>query len=316
MSQGYQNRDRAIVDYQLWQPQSGDDWRIAPWPTRDWLRGPALQSLPKGGYFACVGAAQTFGCFVKRPWPQQLSDEIDLPVLNLGIAGAGPALFREEAFLEVLRGARFVIYQVMSGRSADCSRFASGGRERLRLQDGRELGADAAWSELLHADLQGTNNKLLRGLKNRWLARFGRSDVRRLITETQVNWTREFTALIDAVNRPSALLWFSKRPPQHQPRLHSLQALFGEFPQLVDEAMVQSVAAHTDHYVECTTSRGSPQLLETPVLPGDAGTGKSREVVWTHNEYYPSPEMHEDAVRMLRQSVQALVAATNDTTQD
>jgi hypothetical protein len=96
-----------------------------------------------------------------------LSDELGLPVLNLGLAGAGPALFRQEPMLKLLREARFVVFQVMSGRSADCSRFVSGGTERLQLQDGRRLGADAAWTELLHQDLAGTSNRLMRGLKNR-----------------------------------------------------------------------------------------------------------------------------------------------------
>src|SRR5690606_3193801 len=98
-----------------------------------------------------------------------------------------------------------------------------------------------------------------------------------------------------AVARPSILLWFSKRTPQHRPRFHSLQAMFGEFPQLVDAAMVRAIAAHTGHYVECVTSRGSPQPLAVPVRPADAGTGEPEQVLWTHNAYYPSPQMHEDA---------------------
>jgi hypothetical protein len=298
MSQGYQTRDAAIVDYQLWQATDGGRW----------LRGPRPEGLEPGSYFACVGAAQTFGCFTEQPWPSLLSQQLNLPVLNLGQAGAGPALFRTPALLQLLRGARFVVYQVMSGRSADCSLFQSGGQERLTLPDGRELGAGAAWAELLHADLRGITNPILRGLKNRWLAQFGRSHVRRLVAETQANWTAEFQRLIEEVNRPSALLWFSKRPPQYQPRYHSLAALFGEFPQLVDAAMVQKVMGRAQHYVECVTSRGSPQLLKTPVRPADAGTGEPRDLLWTHNSYYPSPEMHEDAAAALLATCQALAA--------
>lgn len=300
MSQGYQKRDRALVDYQLWQATPGSG---------DWLRGPAPETLEPGSYFACVGAAQTFGCFTQRPWPSLLADDIALPALNLGVAGAGPALFRKEPFLSLLRGARFVVYQVMSGRSADSSRFRSGGRERLRLLDGRELGADAAWSELLHGDLAGLSNPLVRGVKNRLLAAFGRREIRLLVAETQANWTAEFCSLLTDIARPSVLLWFSRRTPRLRPRWHSLQAMFGEFPQLVDEAMVRAVAARADHYVECVTSRGSPQLLPTPVVPGDAGTGMPTDQIWTHNAYYPSPEMHEDAARALLVTVRGLAGS-------
>lgn len=305
MSQGYQKRDRAIVDYQLWQPNhTGDGARC------DWLRGPAPPSLESGSYFACVGAAQTFGCLVKRPWPQLLSDELNLPALNLGVAGAGPALFRGAPYLELIRGARFVVFQVMSGRSADCSKFASGGRERLQLADGRVLGADAAWSELLHQDLSAHSNALLRGLKNRWLAAFGRQEVRRLIEETRDNWVDEFLALIEEAARPSALLWFSKRSPTYRARLQSLQALFGEFPQLVNDRMVQAVAERAEHYVECVTSHGSPEVLATPVRPADAGTGEPEDQIWSQNNYYPSTEMHGDAARALESAATAMLRAT------
>tara|TARA_R110002072_G_scaffold46591_13_gene129294 strand:+ start:14358 stop:15263 length:906 start_codon:yes stop_codon:yes gene_type:complete len=298
MSQGYQARDAAIVDYQLWQPA----------PDGRWLRGPRPDQLVPGSYFACVGAAQTFGCFVARPWPTLLQQQLGLPALNLGIAGAGPALFRNDALLQLLRGARFVVYQVMSGRSADCSRFATGGHERVTLPDGRQLGAGAAWSELLQQDLRGINNPVLRGIKNRLCAAFGRKHIRRLVAETQSNWSSDFRALIKDVARPSALLWFSKRTPQHRPRYHSLEALFGEFPQLIDATMVRSLAAEADHYVECVTSRGSPQPLAVPVRPADAGTGEAADLLWSHNAYYPSPEMHEDAAKALLGVVKGLSA--------
>jgi len=298
MSEGYQARDAAIVDYDLWQPATQGVW----------LRGPRPASLQAGSYFACVGAAQTFGCFVNQPWPSLLAEQLQLPALNLGIAGAGPARFQDPALLELLRGARFVIYQVMSGRSADCSEFVSGGHERLTLRDGRELGADAAWSELLHRDLEGSHHAVLRGIKNRFAAQFARKHVRQLVAETQSNWTAAFQTLIAAVARPSILLWFSKRTPQHRPRFHSLQAMFGEFPQLVDAAMVRAIAAHTGHYVECVTSRGSPQPLAVPVRPADAGTGEPEQVLWTHNAYYPSPQMHEDAANALLASARELAS--------
>ncbi|MFT4514477.1 MAG: hypothetical protein ACI89X_001275 [Planctomycetota bacterium] len=300
MSDGYQKRDAAIVDYKLWQ-HAGSRC----------LRGPQPQQLEPGSYFACVGAAQTFGCFVEQPWPALLEQQLGLPAVNLGIAGAGPARFRTEALLQLLRGARFVVYQVMSGRSADCSQFVSGGHERLILPNGRQLGADEAWSELLHEDLRSIDNPILRGIKNRLAAKFGRKHVRQLVAETRTNWSTEFRELMREVARPSVLLWFSKRTPQHRPRYHSLEALFGEFPQLIDESMVQSLASEADHYVECVTSRGSPQPLTVPVRPADAGTGEPEDLLWSHNAYYPSPEMHEDAAKALLGVVKGLSAGSD-----
>lgn len=305
MSLGYQNRDAAVVDYQLWQA----------WPNGDWLRGPAPASLAPGSYFAAVGAAQTFGCFVGNPWPDLLSQQLGLPALNLGIAGAGPAWFRREPVRALLANARFVVFQVLSGRSADNSRFAGGGRERVRRTDGRELGADAAWREELQRDLVGVTNPVWRGLKNRGAAWFGRREVRQLVDETRADWQRQFAALLRETAAPKLLLWWSRRRPDHRARYHSLASLFGEFPQLVDRSMVEQLRPLANDYVECVTSRGSPQTLldrhtgqRTSVQPAAAGTGEDPALRWHHNAYYPSPAMHEDAAAALLAPARALLA--------
>ncbi len=309
MSQGYQIRDAAVVDYELWQPDGSSDR----------LRGPRPASLAAGSYIACVGAAQTFGCFVPTPWPQLLATRLGIPTLNLGIAGAGPALFRSAPWQPLLANARAVVLQVLSGRSADCSAFHSGGRERLtRRTDGRLLAADAAWQEVLQADLQGWHTPLLRGLRNRWLARCGRGHVRRLVQETRADWLEQYRQLLAGIAAPKLLLWWSRRAPRYRPGYHSVPALFGDYPQLVDERMVATLAAWCDAYVECVTARGSPQLLRdratgapTTVAPALAGTGEAADLRWTHNAYYPSPEMHADASEAVLGPLQRLLGGSS-----
>jgi hypothetical protein len=305
VSQGYQNRDRAIVDYELWQA----------WPDGEWLRGPKPARLERGRYIACVGAAQTFGCLVQRPWPSLLATELGMPVLNLGIAGAGPVRFRTEPIRRLLGDARAVVLQVLSGRSADCSRFVSVGHERLRLRDGRVLGADAAWSEALHADLKGYSHPLLRGIKNRVCAQFFRRDVQQLVAETRADWIAHTNALLDETAPKKLLLWFSRRTPDYRASFHSLLAMFGDYPQLVDRAMVDAVRTHADAYAECVTRRGSPELLldrttgkPTAVRPGDAGTGEDAADAWTHNAYYPSQAMHDDAAEVAAKAIAGLLS--------
>ena len=53
----YQERDWEIVDYQMYSLKN----------TNKSFRGPEPKNLEANKYFVCLGAAQTFGCFVRDP---------------------------------------------------------------------------------------------------------------------------------------------------------------------------------------------------------------------------------------------------------
>jgi LPS sulfotransferase NodH len=275
MALGYQNRDYEIVDY--------EQYRLTP---KFLARGPAPRSLEPGQYFACIGAAQTFGCFCESPYPALLHQQIGIEALNLGCAGAGPKYFlNEPRLLAFVNAAKFVIVQVMSGRSEDNSVFRSGGLEWLyRRSDGEGLSAEIAYKELLE--------------------QHDEAFVRRVLDETRANWVASFTSLLNAIQRPKILFWFSQRHPDYTERLdRGVHGMFGEFPQMVNAAMVEAIAPYADAYVECISSRGMPQLLKSRF------TGKPAIVDYTrkgeeqyadsYNTYYPSPEMQVDAADAL-----------------
>jgi Sulfotransferase family/Domain of unknown function (DUF6473) len=279
LTHGYQRRDHEIVDYELF---------VLPgtrWP----LRGPAPERIAVGEYFACVGAAQTFGCFTKRPFPVLLSERLDVPALNLGYAGAGPQHFiRHEAILNYINQSQFAVVQVMSGRSEDNSRFDSKGLEQLtRRSDGRIMGADTAYRELLaNEDLE---------------------TVKAVVAETRMNWVRSYSMLLGRIAVPTILFWFSVRSPDYEESYTGLKGLFGEFPQLVNRAMIDQIRDLSDYYVECISARGFPQLLTSrftgEVVSVDLANGKQE-----FNDYYPSPQMHEDAAAALLEACQRFAA--------
>lgn len=292
---GYARRDLEVVDYAMQE--------LAP--TGLEFRGPLPPSLQPGAFFACLGAAQTFGCFCEQPFPALVARRMGLPALNLGYGGAGPAFFLgQPALLEIVNRARFVVLQVMSARSESNSRFESGGLEFLRRRsDGTRLGAEAAW----RAELDGLRH--LPGVDASWLRwllrRVGRLETRRLVAETRRNWIESHRRLAARIRVPTVLLWFSKRLPHYRASLRDLGSLFSEFPHLVDAPTLEAVKPHFGSYVECVTSRGSPQLLRSRLTGAPCSVDPSRDrpdlggEVWTHNHYYPSPEMHEDAAAAL-----------------
>jgi uncharacterized protein DUF6473 len=273
----YQKRDHEIIDYELF--PLGDTGHI--------IRGPEPKTLAPGEYFTCLGAAQTFGCFCEQPYPTLLADSLDLAALNLGFAGAGPRHFLQRLqapLLDYVNKGRFAVVQIMSGRSEDNSVFDTGGVEYLRLRsNGERIGAEPAYKELLATE--------------------SRERVQAIVAETRDNWVDSYSRLLDAIEVPTILFWFSTRSPDYEESYSSnIYAFFGEYPQLVNRSMVGRVRSLGDDYVECISSRGLPQRLYSRF------TGKPISVMhrddlgggWQEfNPYYPSPEMHADAADAL-----------------
>lgn len=293
----YQERDQEIVDYQMYSLKE----------TGLWFRGPEIESLETGKYFVCIGAAQTFGCFCEQPFPTLLQKELNLPGLNLGYGGAGPYFFlKHPELLDYINQAKFVIVQVMSGRSESNSLFDSGGLEFLtRRYDGMKLGADAAYNEVLKGNAIWRKVPVGQKYARRIGKIFGTIAAKGLVAETRKNWVTNYRSLLSQIAVPKILFWFSKRGLDYQEKYHNSSTLFNEFPQLVNKKMMAEIGDVSNEYVECVSSKGSPQLLinrftgeVTTVDPThdrqDLG-GK----IWTHNAYYPSPEMHLDAAKVL-----------------
>jgi hypothetical protein len=293
----YQARDDQVADYEMYQ-LSG---------TGLWFRGPQLADSRPGSYFACIGAAQTFGCFCETPFPALLSQRLGLPALNLGYGGAGPEFFaRQDSLFTYLNNAQFVVLQVMSGRSQSNSRFESRGLELLkRRSDGKSMGARQAYQELLNGP-RAVRSLPLGRLSRRLAKMVAAPALRDLVAETQTRWVESCFRLLSRIQVPVILFWFSKRRPDYTPSLRNISALFGEFPQLVDAKMLAGVRPRCQGYVECVTDRGCPQPLfsrftgePVTVDPSNDRPDLKESEPWTHNRYYPTPQMHEDAASAL-----------------
>lgn len=294
---GYQARDYEIVDYQMCElPGTGL-----------WFRGPFPEGLSSGNYFTCVGAAQTFGCFCEAPYPQLLSQQLGIPVLNLGYGGAGPQFFNsQQALVDYINRGQFLVLQAMSGRSQSNSLFDCDGLELLkRRSDGAKLGANEAYSSLLLGP-DWVKNLPLQKLSRFIVRQLRTPRLKSLINETREGWLHNQLQFLEKIKVPVIFLWFSKRSPDYVETYRSLRSLFGDFPQLVNRPLVESVRKHCNDYVEVVTQRGSPQLLisrftgePATIHPRNDRSDLDLDLEWTHNTYYPSPEMQEDAATAL-----------------
>ncbi len=276
MGQGYQDRDYEIIDYKLYNIEGINIKRP--------FRGPSLGKLIKGEYIVCIGAAQTFGCYTEEPYPYLLHKALNIPVLNLGVAGAGPKFFTErKELLRLINDAKFAIVQIMSGRSVSNSEFKSNGGELLtRVSDNVQLGAAPCWRNALETHTT--------------------SQMKSLVKETRENWVQDTIALLDSIIVPKISFWFSERTPEYQESYDDVFALFGKYPQFVNREMVEKIKPFPDHYIEVISSAGIPQVLYGR-FTGKKVSIQTRKDLGNRskaqNNYYPSPEMHQAAATEL-----------------
>jgi hypothetical protein len=296
MSAIYQKSDWEVVDYQLYllDPEIVDSYSGKELI----VRGPKPKSFKKNNYFTCVGAAQTFGRFCQQPYPNLLSEQLGLPVLNLGFGGVSADFFWQDnpKLLDYLNNAKFVIIQVMSGRSQDNSVFKNcRGYYVTKVADETKINWVDAYQELIdHND---------------------RQFVEKIIAETRQNWVNSYLQFLQKIQVPKILFWFSRREARYEDDYHNVHQLFNQFPQLVNSEMISQLEDYIDDYVECVSTRGVPQQITSrftgkPAMAKDDWDGQE----WSTNSYYPSPEMHMDAYNALESSCQKYTGAIKTVT--
>jgi hypothetical protein len=272
MGRKYQRQDGEVIDYDLWGLPEAPDL----------LRGPRVNTLGASdpNYISYVGAAQTFGTFCKHPYPNLLSEILGVESLNLGFGGAGPKLFlNNEELFPVINKSRCVVVQVMAARSAANSMMVNprgGGAFRWRTDP---ESAPLRHSEVLYQEL---------------LERESDARVLEIVEETRERYIQDFKLLRERIARPCILLWMSKRDPEYSISVKNVQALYGGFPQLVNQRTLSRVSEMFDEVVVSTCNKGFPVPLVSRFSGRPVVVRRDRDVL-KKNLYYPSQQQHIQA---------------------
>jgi hypothetical protein len=290
----YQPRDYALVDYERFYV---DGCNIP-------FRGPPLNPFKAepGSYFSCLGAVQTYGAFYPRPYPSLLAGDLGIPVLNLAVGGVGPGFYTlYDRLIEAMNRGRFVILQCMAARHAGNSRLEADGYVEFVID--RRIGESVpSWSAWKRIVVDEPENLL------------------RYAQESRRAWVDISLQLLSRIKVPVVFFYYSRRPADYEIDMAAIDAqrerirlgtdsgpfvegLMGDFPHLVDGPSVREVAAACAGYAECLSSRGMGQPLISrftgqpigELEHGALGDEFTKLPRMSHNTYYPSAEMHEDA---------------------
>ncbi|MGK7939757.1 MAG: DUF6473 family protein [Crocosphaera sp.] len=274
MSEIYQERDWEVIDYQVYHFKEGNAF----------FRGPEPKLLEPHNYGICIGAAQTFGCYCEKPFPTLLQERLKIPILNWGRGGAGPYFFlKRPQLFHYINQAKFVIIQVMSGRSQGNSLYKSDGiGSYTRVSDGIRISCQKAYEDLLE--------------------RYDENYVKKIVQETRSNWIKTYQDLFQKITIPKILFWFSPRNPNYEEKYTQLSTLFGGFPQLINQDMVDAIKDLSDDYVQYIYDKNAYQLLfsrfnNQPVKLED---WEGKKTI-SKDSYYPIPEEHLKAADALEE---------------
>ncbi len=283
----YQTSDSEIIDYGI----------VTLPGTQALIRGPLPKNFGEGGYICAIGAAQTFGRFAEQPFLTRVGAALGRETLNLGLAGGGPKHFASRpGMIAAANRASIVILQVMSGRSVSNSVFENPGAGSLRPW-GSPPERKARHAEIEYSELY---------------QREGKDFIQMVLEETRANYLAEYDLLLSRIKVPVLLFWFSTRGPEYnevyaQGVDRPAGGFLGAFPQLVNAATFSALSGKVQNHASCISGRGLPQPLRHKVTgePVDLGIAPRYP---GHNNYYPSPEMHEDAAAVLIPKVREMLS--------
>ena len=298
----YQNEDFPFFDYEI--------YHVAGLA----IRGPSFDLSQE--HFVCLGAAQSFGRYVNQPYTHILAKQLQMPCLNLAIGGAGPTLFQNEERLAIINRAKFAIVQVMSARAESNTIFKSDGKSTLTvLFEGLRF-ANANEQKAIHempinreiarrGDLTVPKGIQLHSTAAYQILAENKDDLvcEMAIQESKLRYAASMSTLLKLIKIPKLLFYFSEREPKQtkppQVGIRRYQNAFdieGLYPQFVDEEVMGFIEHDADQVIYCVSARGKPHRLPAGMLQ-ISPTGQM--IPKTVDDYYPSPEMHEDAAECL-----------------
>lgn len=243
------------------------------------FRGP----LPSDGtpYIAVLGGNETFGKYVRSPYPALLADMNGYSVTNLGVAQAGLTLFSEEqVLLELASKAQLTIFQVLGAQNMSNRLYSVHSRRNDRFLGVSDALRDI-YPEVDFSEINFTGHLLTR------LHEASQEAFDIVVDELKWAWVQRMRRVLSMIEGEVLLLWISDRPPRFDGGRHLGQ----HEPRFVDRTMLDDLNEDRIGLVEVTlNSTRSAEGMRFPedegaiarLLPGPAEHARIAEALAPH----------------------------------
>ena len=254
------------------------------------LRGPKPTS---DTFISCIGAAQTFGRWTAKSYPELLGNEIGIDAYNISTGGYGPEDTWIDLYLDIINSSEVCIIQIASAR---CQSIPSRGvvsRGKDYIEGGEILGK----SNLGYGVRGGVKIKA----EDYWRREFKtltKSQAKSRVDEMLDLYVGAYEELFSKIKVPTILLYIGHKPAIDETSHDFRQPVTptsaaGPFPHWVTKSTINRLCELSDRYVEHVHGKFRAVVID-----------EGRRI-W--NRYYPTQGMYETLVKKLTPVVKNII---------
>ncbi len=253
------------------------------------FRGPARDMT--GRYAAFLGGTETYGKFLRQPYPALVEGHLGAPCVNLGWPNSGvDVLLNDPEIMHAASRACVTVLQVPGAQNLSNRFYKVHPRRNDRFVQASAM-LRAMYTEVDFTEFHFTRH-MLGHLAHVCPARF--AVVR---DELQDAWAARMKLLLARIDAPVVLLWMASRAPEDRADVSKIAAN----PAFVTRAMLRAIKGHAAGFVDATASAAA---LEA----GSAGMVHSEFEAIAASEL-PGPVAHNEAAEALAPMLRAYLDA-------
>lgn len=234
------------------------------------FRGPK-KSL-EAPFAAFFGTTETYGRFIKTPFPDLVGEALGVETVNFGCVNGGVDVYaNDNALLEIAAMANVTIVQVMGAHTLSNRFFSVHPRRNDRFVGPSKL------MQSIYQDVDFTEFAFTRHMMSALQAQ-SKKRFENVTNELRVAWTARMRKLLERIKGPKVLLWMADHRPEDA---QGVRTGYGHDPLYVNRSMLDEISGGVDGYVEVvfdpevrgTQTEGmvfseleAPAAMETPGL--------------------------------------------------
>ncbi|KMK66080.1 DUF6473 family protein [Puniceibacterium sp. IMCC21224] len=194
-------------------------------------------------FVAFLGGTETYGRFIKVPFPSLVEKALRKPCANFGAINAGLDLYiNDPTAMEAAQRASVTVIQILGAQNMSNRFYSVHPRRNDRFLKASDL------LQILYQEVDFTefnfNRHMLTQLRDLSEERFDK-----VAAELRMAWVSRMKHILSVLRQPVYLLWFAQSSPSETP----LTAIEGE-PLFIDRQMIESLRPRCAGIIEVTPS--------------------------------------------------------------